>query len=64
MKDLVSNMAEDDAELWKLERVFFFFFSHTGSCGIFLINKPINVSPVDFALISTGIGCKATASSS
>lgn len=41
-----------------------FFPPHTGSCGIFLINKPLNVSPVGFALISTGIGCKATATSS
>lgn len=54
-------MAEDDAKLWKPEQ---FFFYPTGSCGTFLINKPVTVSPVNFALISTGIGCKPTASSS
>lgn len=63
MKDLVSNMTEDDAKLWKLEQ-FAFFSSLIGSCGTFLINKPLTVSPVNFALISTGIGCKPMASSS
>jgi len=62
VKDSVSNMAEDDAKLWKLEQIF--FFPPTGSCGTFLINKLLNSTPVNFARISTGKGCKPTASSS
>lgn len=56
-------MAEDDAKLWKLEQdflIFCLFVFPMGSCGTFFINKTLNTSLVNFALISTEIGCKQT----